>query len=94
MERLSDNLAIYGALRAWKDKLRHVQDMSAHVLWFTQERERLSVFLTFHTWKRRVDLIGRDRILKRVMDRRLLDSSWNTWSRTAWVVTCYLCFAR
>jgi hypothetical protein len=89
MERLSDDLAIYSALRIWKDKLRHVQDMSSHVLAFKRRRDHLSLLLTLHIWKRQANLISGERIVTRVMDRRLLGSSWDVWSRAAWVVSCY-----
>ena len=87
MERFSDNLAIYSALRIWRGKLYYVKDMLTHVLPFERRRDKLSLLRCFGTWKWRADLINGERIVTRIVDRRRLGSSCNIWSQAALVVS-------
>lgn len=86
MERLSDNLAIYRAFVTWRSKLRHVKDMSSHVLAFRQRQDKLLLLRYLYTWRGRADLKGGEQFVTRVIDLRLISTSWHTWSHAAWVV--------
>lgn len=81
MERRSDQLAMFGAFQAWRERMDVLKSMSADAVAFQAQSSQSSMARMFDAWKRRAELQSGERIVVRALNQRRVETAWEVWVR-------------